>query len=114
MKAPDSCRKTCRNKWNFSKYGRDRSGPGPFSYTHQLLDMDVMNVPRLTIPNAMEQIDNQGKLTLKSSYPYLERQADAFISFLQGGYEINKIIPFIYDTDQNLGSINLIWVELLL
>lgn len=48
------------------------------------LDMDVMNVPRLTIPNAMEQIDNQGKLTLKSSYPYLERQADAFISFLQG------------------------------
>jgi chromate reductase len=48
------------------------------------LDMDVMNVPRLTIPNAMVQVDNQGKLTLKSSYPYLERQADAFISFLQG------------------------------
>ncbi|MDD4803433.1 MAG: NAD(P)H-dependent oxidoreductase [Syntrophomonas sp.] len=47
------------------------------------LNMDVMNVPRLTIPNAMQQLDSDGKLTLKASYPYLEKQADAYISFLQ-------------------------------
>lgn len=47
------------------------------------LNMDVMNVPRLTIPNAAQQVDNQGKLTLKTSYPYLEKQADAFIDFVQ-------------------------------
>lgn len=46
------------------------------------LDMDVMNSPRLTIPNAMQQVDNQGKLTLKTSYPHLEKQADAFMSFV--------------------------------
>jgi chromate reductase len=47
------------------------------------LNMDVMNAPRLTIPNAMQQVDNQGKLALKESYPYLEKQADAFIRFIQ-------------------------------
>lgn len=47
------------------------------------LDMDVMNAPRLTIPNAMQEVDNQGKLTFKTSYPYLEKQADAFINFVQ-------------------------------
>lgn len=48
-----------------------------------LLNMDVMNVPRLTIPNAMKQLDSEGKLTLQTSYPYLERQANAFIDFVQ-------------------------------
>ncbi len=47
------------------------------------LNMDVMNVPRLTIPNAMQQVDSEGKLTLKTSYSYLEKQADAFIDFIQ-------------------------------
>lgn len=47
------------------------------------LNMDVMNAPRLTIPNAMQQLDSEGKLALKASYPYLEKQANAFISFLQ-------------------------------
>ncbi len=47
------------------------------------LNMDVMNVPRLTIPNAMQQVDSEGKLTLKISYPYLEKQVDAFIDFIQ-------------------------------
>ena len=47
------------------------------------LNMDVMNSPRLTIPNAMQQIDTDGKLTLKGSYPYLEKQANAFIKFIQ-------------------------------
>ena len=47
------------------------------------LNMDVMNSPRLTIPNAMQQIDSDGKLTLKESYPYLEKQANAFLNFIQ-------------------------------
>ena len=47
------------------------------------LNMEVMNVPRLTIPNAMQQVDDQDKLTLTTSYPYLEKQADAFINFVQ-------------------------------
>lgn len=48
-----------------------------------LLNMDVMNVPRLTIPNALQQVDSQGKLKLEKSYPYLEKQANAFIAFIE-------------------------------
>jgi chromate reductase len=47
------------------------------------LNMDVMNVPRLVIPHARQQLDDEGKLALKSSLPYLERQANAFISFIE-------------------------------
>lgn len=47
------------------------------------LNMGVMNDPRLTIPNAMQQVDSEGKLTLKTSYPYLEKQAEAFVDFIQ-------------------------------
>ena len=47
------------------------------------LNMDVMNAPRLTIPNAMQQVDDQGELALKASYPYLEKQANAFIDYIQ-------------------------------
>lgn len=47
------------------------------------LNMDVMNVPRLTIPNAMQQLTDQGKLELQGSRSYLESQADAFVDFVQ-------------------------------
>ena len=47
------------------------------------LNMDVMNVPRLTIPYAMEQVDDNGKLSLDKSKRYLERQVNAFIDFIQ-------------------------------
>ena len=47
------------------------------------LNMDVMNVPRLTIPGHLQQVDEHGKLTLTSSKRYLERQATAFINFIQ-------------------------------
>lgn len=47
------------------------------------LNMDVMNAPRLTIPNAMQQLDSDGRLALKESYPYLEMQANALLTFLQ-------------------------------
>ena len=46
------------------------------------LNMDVMNVPRLVIPNAFQQVDDQGKPVLKASYPYLQKQADSFLSFI--------------------------------
>lgn len=46
------------------------------------LNMDVMNSPRLTIPNAMQMVDNEGKLVLKASYPFLEKQVDTFIDFI--------------------------------
>jgi len=46
------------------------------------LNMNVMNVPRLAIPNAMQQLDRDGKLALKESYPYLEKQVNAFLDFV--------------------------------
>lgn len=47
------------------------------------LNMQVMNTPRLTIPSAMQQLDAQGKLALTVSKPFLEKQAEAFVSFVQ-------------------------------
>jgi len=47
------------------------------------LNMDVMNVPRLTIPYIMQQLDSDEKLKLKESYPFLEAQANAFIDFVK-------------------------------
>ncbi|HHT87290.1 MAG TPA: NAD(P)H-dependent oxidoreductase [Clostridiales bacterium] len=47
------------------------------------LDMDIMNTPRLTIPHALTQLDEEGKLILQKSRKYLERQADAFLNFIQ-------------------------------
>lgn len=49
-----------------------------------LLNMNVMNAPRLAIPNVMQQLDDTGKLSLTSSEKYLLRQADAFITFIGG------------------------------
>ena len=46
------------------------------------LNMNVMNVPRLTIPYASQQLDGDGRLALKASYPYLEKQANAFLDFI--------------------------------
>ena len=48
-----------------------------------LLNMKVMNAPRLTIANALNQTDENGRLVLTSSLRYLERQADAFLRFMQ-------------------------------
>ena len=47
------------------------------------LDMKVMNQPRLTIPNAKEQIDQNGSLKLTTSTPLLEKQAEAFVNFIE-------------------------------
>lgn len=47
------------------------------------LNMNVMNVPRLCIPNAMQQLNEKGDLELSSSGKFLTTQTDAFLSFLQ-------------------------------
>ncbi|MPM27577.1 2-hydroxy-1,4-benzoquinone reductase [bioreactor metagenome] len=47
------------------------------------LNMDVMNLPRLTIPYAQKQLNGEGRLELTSSAPYLKKQADAFIAFIR-------------------------------
>ena len=47
------------------------------------LNMKIMNVPRLTIPNAMTQLDKNGKLTLTTSAKFLEKQAEAFLAFVE-------------------------------
>jgi len=47
------------------------------------LNMKVMNQPRLTIPSASNQADENGHLTLTTSAPYLERQAQEFIRFIK-------------------------------
>lgn len=47
------------------------------------LNMKVMNVPKLTIPNAQQQVNQNGQLELTASAPYLEKQAKAFIDLIQ-------------------------------
>jgi chromate reductase len=47
-----------------------------------MLNADVMNFPRLRVPNAQEQADENGILHLTGSLPYLEKQADAFLKYL--------------------------------
>ena len=48
-----------------------------------MLNMQVMNIPRLTIPNAEQQLNADGELSLTTSTPYLEKQSDAFLKFIQ-------------------------------
>ncbi|SHI22198.1 NAD(P)H-dependent FMN reductase [Sporobacter termitidis DSM 10068] len=46
------------------------------------LNMKIMNIPRLTIPNAQQQLNQAGALELAASAPYLQKQADAFLKFI--------------------------------
>jgi len=55
------------------------------------LNMDVMNQPRVVIPNVMQQLDSNGKLALKESYPFLENQANAFVDFIEKRIKCNEI-----------------------
>jgi len=52
------------------------------------LNMKIMNAPRLIIPNAMSRLDENGKLHLTASEPFLLTQADAFVKFV----EENKLL----------------------
>lgn len=46
------------------------------------INAHIMNAPRLTIPSIGMQA-HEGILKLEASVPYLEKQADAFVSFIQ-------------------------------
>lgn len=48
-----------------------------------LLNMEVMNYPRVTIPNAISQFDSEGKLINNTSYLFLEKQANNFVKFIE-------------------------------
>lgn len=47
------------------------------------VNMKVMNYPRLALANIDKQADEEEHLVLNSSLPYLERQLDAFIQFIE-------------------------------
>lgn len=47
-----------------------------------LLNVRVMNAPRLTIPGARTLLDAQGRLALGDSREFLVKQADAYLRFL--------------------------------
>lgn len=53
-----------------------------FSLLH-FLNVRVMNSPRLTIPNASQLLDEEGKLLLKESKAFLENQANAFVEYIE-------------------------------
>ena len=46
------------------------------------LNMNIMNQPRLTIPTVMQQTDQNGKLALTTGAPFLEKQANEFLKFI--------------------------------
>ena len=48
-----------------------------------LLNMKLLNYPRVAVPEAEEQTDEEGKLKLTESLPFLEKQAKAFIKFIR-------------------------------
>ncbi|MCE5343816.1 MAG: NAD(P)H-dependent oxidoreductase [Eubacteriales bacterium] len=51
-----------------------------------LLNMRVMNYPRVAVPNAKTQLDEAGRLRLNAeSLAFLEKQAAAYVKFLQKG-----------------------------
>ena len=47
-----------------------------------MLNANVMNSPRLVIPNISQQADEAGHLMLITSLTYLQKQADAFLKFI--------------------------------
>ena len=47
-----------------------------------MLNANVMNLPKLSIPNVSQQADEAGHLSLTTSLPYLQKQADAFLKFI--------------------------------
>lgn len=53
-----------------------------------LLNMKVMNAPRLKISGATKQLNAEGRLELTTSAPFLRQQAEAFLSFIQSGNRV--------------------------
>ena len=55
-----------------------------------ILNMDMMFPPRVTIPNAMKLLDENGRLNKTAGAPFLEVQAKAFAEFVRKRKEINR------------------------
>lgn len=49
-----------------------------------VLNMRIMNYPRVAIPNVMQQLDEKGALKLTDSAQFLEKQVNAFLKFIAG------------------------------
>ncbi len=47
-----------------------------------MINANVMNSPKLTVSNVTQQADETGRLVLTTSLPYLQKQVDAFLKFL--------------------------------
>lgn len=47
------------------------------------LGMEVMNAPRITIPNALDMADEEGQLDLSGNKSRMEEQAEAFMEFIE-------------------------------
>ena len=48
------------------------------------LNLRLMNVPRVAVPNARSLADEQGRLTLPDkNRAFLQKEADAFVAFLR-------------------------------
>lgn len=49
-----------------------------------VLNMDVMNYPRVAIPQVFQQLDSEGKLALsETSADFLKKQVKSFVAFIQ-------------------------------
>jgi len=50
-----------------------------------LLNMRVMNYPRVAVPNAREQADAEGRLSLsETSLGFLQKQVEGYLQFVRG------------------------------
>ena len=47
-----------------------------------MINANVMNSLKLTVSNVTQQADETGRLVLTTSLPYLQKQVDAFLKFL--------------------------------
>lgn len=48
------------------------------------LNMDIMNYPRVAIPQVFQQLDGEGRLALsETSTDFLEKQVKSFVAFVQ-------------------------------
>ena len=74
------------------------TSPGMSGTTHaqdhlvtmlSFLQADIMNAPRLAIPHIGQQMEG-GRLSLSSSGQYLEKQAAAFVSFIERRRSIER------------------------
>ncbi len=48
-----------------------------------ILNMEVMNAPRVAVAHAMQQLDDSGNLRLTASAEFLTEQCDAFVRFVR-------------------------------